>query len=556
MKILHVRGLSRRDFLVLTAAAGGALAFDWGHLKALAAKIEPKEKLPVVVIGGGLGGLSASAVLARQGFPVTLVEQHDRPGGYATTFDRAGGKFTFDVSLHATSGVGGGPMREVFKETGILDKVEMVELPELCRIVTPEHDLTWPQKDPDAIMDQLIQIFPHEAEGIRGFFNEILGILDEVSKPFNRDSWWDLIRFPLTHKRMWAIRKQTLKDVLDRYVQDPKLRSLLSSFWGYYGLPPSKLSGFYYAIATASYMRFGGHYVKRRSQDLSYALMDAIEEVGGRVLLETEAAGITLKQGIVSGVKLKDGRSIETKAVISNASVPATMRMLPPEAISNQASEKTQKYLDKLKTYRPSLSTFIVWLGLNRDIRDKVKGYEVFVEPLHDAEAAYQGCLACDPMRTGIGVTVYDNAFRGYSAPGTSTVSILILSGYEPWRRFERDYLAGLKNDYLKEKERIADELIDLAEKWVIPGLRSMIEVKEAATPLTNLRFTKNPEGAIYGYEQSMDNAYMNRIKNTTPFKGLYFASAWGGTGGGYQPCLEAGLNAYKALIKDLGKLV
>lgn len=57
------------------------------------------------------------------------------------------------------------------------------------------------------------------------------------------------------------------------------------------------------------------------------------------------------------------------------------------------------------------------------------------------------------------------------------------------------------------------------------------------------------PEGAIYGYEQSLDNAYMNRIKSTTPFKGLYLAPAWGG--GGYQPCLGSGLKAFEAFLKD-----
>ena len=353
---------------------------------------------------------------------------------------------------------------------------------------------------------------------------------------------------------MWAIRNETLADVLDKCVQDQKVRSILSVFWGYYGLPPSKLSGFLYAIATASFMRFGGYYVKRRSQDLSYALMEAIEEAGGKVLLETEAVGITVKDGAVSGVKLNDGKIIKAKAVISNASVPATIRMLPQKMVATHASEKARKYLGKLNSYRPSLSTFIVWLGLNQEIRDKVKGYEIFVEPHYDPEESYQGCLACDPKRTGIGVTIYDNAYPGYSAPGTSTVSILTLSGYEPWRRFEADYFAGRKQAYREEKERITEELINLAEKWVIPGLRSMIEVKEAATPLTNMRYTKNPEGAIYGYEQSLDNAYMNRIKNTTPFKGLYLASAWGGAGGGYEPCLEAGLKAYRALIKDWGE--
>ena len=545
------RTISRRNFLKIAAGTTAALAVDWSHINALLAKIGPKEKIPVVVIGGGLGGLSAAAIFARGGFPVTLIEQHDRPGGYATSFERAGGKFTFDVSLHATSGVSGGPMKQLFEEAGILDKVDMVDLPDLCRIITPDHDLMWPQRNPGAIIEQLCQIFPGQSEGIRGFFAEILGVLEEAMKPFDRDSWWDRITFPITHRRMWAIRNKTLADLLDEYVQDAKARSLLSTFWGYYGLPPSKLSGFLYAIATAAYIQFGGYYVKRRSQDLSYALMDAIEKAGGQVLLESEAAGITMKDGAVSGVTLRDGRTLKAKVVISNASTPVTMRMLSQAPAQKEHSDKAEKYMEKLKTYRPSLSTFNVWLGLNKELRGKIKGYEIFVGGHYDPEQAYQGCLACDPKQSGIGVTIYDNAYSGYSEPGTSTVTVMMLSGYEPWRRFEVDYLAGRKEAYREEKNRITEELIDQAERLVIPGLRSMIEVKVAATPLTNKRYTKNPEGAIYGYEQSLDNAYMNRIKSSTPFKGLYLASAWGGGGGGYQPCLGSGLKAFKAFLKD-----
>jgi len=75
------------------------------------------------------------------------------------------------------------------------------------------------------------------------------------------------------------------------------------------------------------------------------------------------------------------------------------------------------------------------------------------------------------------------------------------------------------------------------------------------ATPLTNIRYTGNPEGAIYGYEQSMDNAYMTRLDQRTPFKGLYLASAWTKPGGGYQPCLGSGADAFKALVKDLANI-
>ncbi|MCK5419109.1 MAG: FAD-dependent oxidoreductase [Desulfobacterales bacterium] len=209
-------GISRREFIQLAAAATAALSVDWTRVKALAAGIEPKKDLPVVVIGGGLGGLSAAAHLAQNGFPVTLIEQHDRPGGYATSFDRKGGRYTFDVSLHATAGAKGG-LKESLEGAGVLEKVETVELPELCRIITPELDLIWPQKNPAAIIKQLTQKFSGEAEGIQGFFDEILGVIDEAIKPFDRDSWWDLIRIkagyalPSTTMPLKAIRRRALQ---------------------------------------------------------------------------------------------------------------------------------------------------------------------------------------------------------------------------------------------------------------------------------------------------------------------------------------------------------
>ena len=124
-------------------------------------------------------------------------------------------------------------------------------------------------------------------------------------------------------------------------------------------------------------------------------------------------------------------------------------------------------------------------------------------------------------------------------------------SGYEPWRRFEADYFSGRKDEYRKEKERIARVLIEEAKRKVIRGLSSMIEVMEAATPLTNLRYTKKPQGAVYDFEQSLENSYRTRLDKKSPLKGLYFASAWTNPGGGYAPCLESGARAYKALVKD-----
>ena len=193
----------------------------------------------------------------------------------------------------------------------------------------------------------------------------------------------------------------------------------------------------------------------------------------------------------------------------------------------------------------------IVRLGLNQDLKDKIKAFSTHVSSGRGPEADYRSCLQGNVEDQSFSVCIYDNILEGYSSPGTSALQLLLICGYEPWRKFEADYMAGDKNAYYKEKTRWTDILIRRAEKAVIPGLSGMIEVKDSATPLTNWRYTGNAAGAIYGFEQSMDNAYMNRIKNKTPIKGLYLADAWGDPGGGYDGVYRGGQSAFLALMKD-----
>jgi prolycopene isomerase len=212
-----------------------------------------------------------------------------------------------------------------------------------------------------------------------------------------------------------------------------------------------------------------------------------------------------------------------------------------------------EDYLKKLRGYKPSISSFIVWLGLSRDISDITSAFSTHVSSGLSSDQDYQAKLNGKIENGSFGVAIYDNIFKGYSTPGTSTLQLIFVSGYEPWRKFESNYREGNKTDYHKEKARWTDILIKRAERDVIPGLSSMIEVKEAATPLTNWRYTGNTDGAIYGFEQSMNNAYMNRIDNHTPIKGLYLAGAWGNPGGGYTGAMRSGEKTFQALMEEWG---
>ena len=534
--------LSRRRFLQLVG-----LGFAWfaSMGKGCAAKADVKSvttKPKVVVIGAGLGGLCCAAHLARAGFPVTVVEQHSVPGGYASSFTR--GRFNFEVSLHATSladHAAGGQLESL----GIRERIELVELPALYRLKTADLDITVPEKDPDEFIKRLTQHFPAEKEGITEFIHDLVKLAEVVHNLERyRHSVFKLL-MSLPYLTLWRIRNKTLARWLDSYTQDPGAREVLAALWGYFGLPPSRLSAFYFAVGTGGFLRDGAYYIRPRSQSLSTVLAEVIQEAGGKIQYGTAVEKIHIRNGAVEGISLTHGTQLPAQVVVSNANALDTFnRMLPAGTVSTE-------YKNKLAEYRPSISSFIVWLGLNRDITDLVENYNNHFSSGRGPEADYQSCLEGDVEHGSFIVMLYDKLYKGYSRPGASTVQILFLSGFEPWRRFEEDYRAGHKQAYDEQKNRWAEVLIRRAEQNIVPGLSSMIEVREAATPLTNWRFTRNLQGAIYGFEQATNNTFYKRIQNRTPVNGLYLASAWGNPGAGYSAVLAAGQMAYQDIVSD-----
>jgi phytoene dehydrogenase-like protein len=197
--IMTKQGMSRRSFVSVTAMTALAVTLDWSKINAYAAKMGPMKDYPTVVIGAGLGGLCCGAYLAKQGVPVTVVEQHSIPGGYATAFDR--GRFTFEVSLHGTS-INNNATARILDNVGVLEKLQLVRLPEVYRLKAPGLDISVPQQDPEAFIALLSKHFPEEEKGIRSYVKEMIGLSEEVEQLHEKKREFIKILFPVQYRKI------------------------------------------------------------------------------------------------------------------------------------------------------------------------------------------------------------------------------------------------------------------------------------------------------------------------------------------------------------------
>jgi phytoene dehydrogenase-like protein len=540
--------LSRRGLLESLAGVLPVAGARWDDLPDKPVKNTPDGTYDAIIVGAGLGGLSAAAAFARKGYRTLTLERHDKPGGYATAFRRGG--FTFDVSLHSTSVGERDGLRNLIGPLPEITDVEFVPHPNLFRVMFPGFDMRIPQRAPDAFARLLAERFPDEKAGIDGLFEDMRGLAGDVNRLQQLRGQPDMRNFAKDYPNLVRCSALTWGQMVDARLKDAKLKGAASWLWGYYGLPPSKLSAFYYAIPTIGYLTQGGYYPKGRSQAISDSVVRFIESHGGTVLTKTGVDRILVENGAAVGVRCSNGTEYRAKAIVSNASAELTFdKLLEP-------SDQIREYHARMAKFSRSLSSFQVFLGLRQDLVGKlgIKDSEIGIETGFDPEASYAATLKADLTGGGLGVMLYDNVYPGYSPKGKNTINIMALQGYEHWKPFEADYRAGRKAAYRAEKERLARVMIERVEAALLPGLAKAIEVKEIGTPLTNWRYTSNPEGAIYGWDQTVGNSGNRRVGHATTVKGLYLAGAWSQPGHGYGAVLASGPSCCAQIVRDWGK--
>ena len=474
----------------------------------------------VIIIGAGLGGLTAGAKLAKEGKSVLLLEQHDRPGGCATTFKRR--EFTMEVGLHEMDGLHPRDIkRRIFDDIELGDRVKFLPVPEFYRFINEGYDLVVPH-DPEEAKALLKKAFPGEEKGIDDYFYHVLNVR----------------RVMVAHK---GKPDRNVGVFLDEIIGDEDLKLVLLGNLGYYHDDPYSLSWLYYLNAQGSYYGGAASFIQGGSQCLSDALSDLIKEQGGEVRLNQLATSIDYQGDKVSGVSFKEMKG-KNKGRIEQASSAQIIMNGSIPGLSGLLSKRDAAPLDQsIKDMAIGASLLTVYYGFNKPLQEiGNKNYSTFI---------YDGSVSSQKDILGnnhSGFSTRSFTFVDYGqvdsrlAPeGKSVGAVCAIDYPSDWESLER-------SEYMRMKEDVADIITGRLEK-ILPGFREAVEYVEVATSLSVERFTLNPKGAVYGFAQHPGRSleYLSSLPEN-----IFIASAWGKIGGGFSGAMVNGYMTAMDLLR------
>ena len=346
------------------------------------------KKYDAVVIGAGNGGLTAAVRLLQGGARVLLVEKHNLPGGFATSFRR--GRFEFEASLHELNDFGtadnAGDVRELFDQLGVTDKIEWMQIPEAYRVISRAEklDATLPF-GVKAFIDKVEEYVPGSRESVTKFFDlaEEVRLAQAYSSSVNGNT--DPKIMVGTYGNFVRSGSYSVNEVLRALKMPRRAQDILNAYWCYLGAHCDDLSFVHYASMVNRYMKRGASMPKMRSHEISLAFVERIRELGGDVLFNTEAVRILTdeKDGGVAGVVLDDGTQIETRHVVANCA---------PHVVFGRMMDKVPEAEVRATNARKFAGRgFTMFLGLNKSADELgVENHNYFLYDTMDTVAQYE----------------------------------------------------------------------------------------------------------------------------------------------------------------------
>ncbi|AFM13081.1 phytoene desaturase family protein [Turneriella parva] len=508
----------------------------------------------VIFIGSGIGSLAAASLLAQwEKKRCLIIEKHWQAGGYTHAFKRKK-KYVWDVGLHYVGQVAEGEqIRRVF-DVITQGKLQWNRMPDAFdKFVYPGKTFDH-RTGIENYRADLEAMFPAEKDNIAGYFQDV----DDVLIWFQRNEMGK--NLPMLLKWLVPLIKKenpyalmTTRDYLAQRFDDEKLRAIVASQWGDYGLPPSQSAFCIHAILVNHFFN-GAAYPVGSAEAIAENIIPIIEAAGGKVITSHAVEEIIVENGKATGVRVKNLRPAAAQTASVPAASPAAVVTAGSEGVTDATSEISapiiiscagayNTYVKLLKTEEtadfkqrivdfnkrnPPVSHISVYLALKESpAKLGLKGENHWIYDSWDHEETFRRGTSWvkagrPPMAYLSTPSLKDPKAEGHTA---EIISFAPYGEYaewkeQPWHKRDEAYKAL--------KENAAQLLIAYVSERV-PGFADLVDFYEISTPITTEYMTSHDQGAIYGLACVPERFDIDKspwCQVHTPVKNLYLTGA------------------------------